>query len=635
MKHRVWPRLLAALLVVCSILVPAHAYEAFRVAVYCRAYEVKEMSDPAWLEARWRELSSQVHIDKVYLETHRDLLIVDDATLNAAKVFFAKQGVATAGGITYTIDESNRFETFSYADPAHRAKVREIIEHTARHFDEIVLDDFFFTSAKSEHDLQAKGDRSWTEYRLQLMNDAAKNLILDPARRVNPRAKVIIKYPNWYEHFQALGFDLEHGPRLFAGIYTGTETRDAVLSNQHLQPYLSYSIMRYFSNIAPGRNGGGWVDTGGARYYDRYAEQLWLTLFAKAAPEITLFDIRQMHYPLDEQRRGPWQDEPTSFDYEALLVPTKTSNGESMRATSYARVAGVSFEAVDKVLGALGTPVGLHSYRPFHSTGEDFLETYLGTAGIPIEMVTKFPTEERHVLLTAHAAHDADIVSKIEAHVRAGNHVIITSGLLEALQSRGIEQIAELEHTGRVALVKTFKSGRAPVVEGDAPILIPQIAYRTNDSWELVSALDGDNGWPLLHDADYGKGQLQVLTVPENFAGFYDYPEPILNAVRSILTSHLPVQLEAPSKVSLFVYDNDTFVVHNFRDSAIDATIVLDLNALQIEDLLTAERIRTDERRGSSGAGKPPVPVSKTAAFKLPPHSFRAFRVGRKEGDGG
>jgi hypothetical protein len=106
------------------------AYENFEVAVYCRAYEVKEMADPAWLEARWKELSAQVHVDKVYLETHRDLLIVDDKTLNAAKAFFAKRGIKTAGGITYTIDERNRFETFSYADPEHRAKVREIIEHT-------------------------------------------------------------------------------------------------------------------------------------------------------------------------------------------------------------------------------------------------------------------------------------------------------------------------------------------------------------------------------------------------------------------------------------------------------------------------------------------------------------------------
>jgi hypothetical protein len=620
-------RRIAAAGLLASLAFAAQAYDNFEVAVYCRAYEVKEMADPAWLEARWQELSQQVHVDKIYLETHRDLLIVDDATLNAAKAFFAKRGVKTAGGITYTIDESNRFETFSYANPEHRAKVREIIEHTAKHFDEIILDDFFFTSAKSEYDIEAKGERTWMQYRLQLMTEAARELIVEPARKVNPRAKVIIKYPNWYEHFQALGFDLEHGPKIFAGIYTGTETRDAVLSNQHLQPYLSYSIMRYFSNIAPGRNGGGWVDTGGARYYDRYAEQLWLTLFAKAAPEITLFDIRQMHYPLDDKRRGPWQDGRTSFDFEALRVPHAQAQGKPVAGTSYARVAGLSFEAVDELLGTLGNPLGLHSYRPFHSVGEDFLETYLGMIGLPIEMVTEFPSKQSRVLLTEHAAHDPRIVDKIETHVRAGNHVIITSGLLRALQGRGIERIAELEHTGRVASVKMFKTGRADVSEGTEPILIPQIGYRTNDSWELVSALDGDNGWPLLHDADYGAGQLQVLTIPENFADLYRYPAAALNAIRSTLTDHLPVQLEAPSKVSLFVYDNSTFVVHNFRDEPVEVTAILDANSARMEDVLSKEAIRLRDRRGSQGINKPSIVVAKTATVSLPPHSFRGFRI--------
>jgi hypothetical protein len=78
--------------------------------------------------------------------------------------------------------------------------------------------------------------------------------------------------------------------------------------------------MRYFENIAPGRNGGGWVDTGGATYYDRYAEQLWMTLFARAAPEITLFDIRQMLYPLDAKKSAPRQMRPR-VQLQAVIAP--------------------------------------------------------------------------------------------------------------------------------------------------------------------------------------------------------------------------------------------------------------------------------------------------------------------------
>src|SRR5215510_11226991 len=361
----------------------ALGYENFRVAVYCRAQEVQKMADPAWLEASWQAVSREVHVDKVYIETHRDRILVDDATLEAAKKFFESKGVAVAGGITFTVSEPNRFETFSYSNPEHRKAVQQIAEHTARHFDEFILDDFFFTSTKSDFDVKAKGNRSWTDYRLAVMEDAAKNLVIGPAKRVNPNVKVVIMYPNWYDHFPALGFNLARGPQLFDGIYTGTETRDAVRSAQHLQPYLGYNIMRYFGNITPGRNGGGWVDTGGSTYYDRYAEQLWLTLFARAAPEITLFDIRQMLYPLDPKKSAPRQMMPTSFSFGKVVQHVGAADGE-FTPSHYARVAGVSFEAVDGLLGKLGKPLGVASYKPDNSPGEEFLQNYLGMAGIPI-----------------------------------------------------------------------------------------------------------------------------------------------------------------------------------------------------------------------------------------------------------
>ena len=85
-------------------------------------------------------------MDKIYLETHRDLLIVSDETLEFAINFFLERGIEVGGGITCTIDESNNFETFCYTNPEHRQMVQEIAEHTARHFDEFILDDFFFTS---------------------------------------------------------------------------------------------------------------------------------------------------------------------------------------------------------------------------------------------------------------------------------------------------------------------------------------------------------------------------------------------------------------------------------------------------------------------------------------------------------
>ena len=217
-------------------------YNNFKVAVYARAYEVRQMNNIKWLESVWDEISAQVKVDKIYLETHRDLILVSDSTIEAAKKFFNSRGVETAGGITLTVNEMNRFETFCYSNPEHRKKVKEIVEFTARHFDEIILDDFFFTDCKCALCVKAKGNQTWSQFRLTQMTRAARELILDPAKKVNPKVKVVIKYPNWYEHFQGLGFNLETEPGMFDGIYTGTETRDPDAPGQHLQQYESYLI---------------------------------------------------------------------------------------------------------------------------------------------------------------------------------------------------------------------------------------------------------------------------------------------------------------------------------------------------------------------------------------------------------
>jgi hypothetical protein len=527
------------------------------------------------------------------------------------------------GGITYTIDKSNNFQTFCYTNPGDRKKVQEIAEHTAKHFDFFILDDFFFTSCKCDLCIAAKGDKSWTEFRLELMKNAATDLVINPAKAVNPNVQVIIKYPNWYEHFQGLGFNLEAGPKQFDGVYTGTETRNRD-GNQHLQQYLGYEVFRYFENLKPGKNYGGWVDTGGGNPLDRYAEQLWLTLFAKA-PEITLFDIRQMQYPFRENARAAWQGTGTSFDFDEMKKPLTQPDGTLFTPTRFARVAGYSFEVVDKVIGALGNPLGVKSYKPFHSVGEDFLQNYFGMIGIPMDIVPVFPENEPVVLLTETASFDPEIVAKIKKQLQSGKNVVVTSGFYKAMQGKGIESIAELRVTDRKASVKEFTSGWGPASTIEKEILIPQINYLTNDSWEIISARDDTNGWPILHAADFSKGKFYVLTVPDNFIDLYILPEPVLNSLRQIVAGDLKVTLEAPGEVSLFVYDNNSFVVESFLDKEVKIKILLDKGAKQITDAATGEIITGVER---------PAPVFRNRKFgkdaivfevTLKAHSFKGF----------
>ncbi|MBN1789436.1 MAG: hypothetical protein JW830_02990 [Bacteroidales bacterium] len=582
-------------------------YNNFTVAVYARAYEVREMADLQKLETTWNKITGQLKVGKIYLETHRDKIIVDEKTLTAAKKFFTSRGIRVAGGITYTMDESNHFETFCYSNPEHRQKAREIAEYTARHFDEFILDDFFFTSCKCDLCIKAKGDLSWTDYRLKLMTGAARELIIDPAKAVNPKVKVVIKYPNWYEHFQGLGFNLETEPGMFDGIYTGTETRDPVITAQHLQQYEGYLIFRYFENIAPGRNGGGWVDPFASINIDRYAEQLWLTIFAKA-PEITLFDYRQIQTAVRPELRASWQD-------ANVKLPA-----------TYADAAGQTFEQVDHFVHKLGNPVGIKSYRPFHATGEDFLQNYLGMIGIPMDIQPTFPADSKNIILTESARFDPQIVEKIKERLQSGKNVMITSGLLRALQGKGIEDIVELRYTDRKALVNNFMTGWGPFVQSKDAILIPVIDYLTNDSWEDISAVSGSSGWPILHMAQYSKAYLYILTIPDNFSELYRFPAEVLNRIRAIVTQDVPVRLEGPSQVSLFCYDNGTFIVESFLPEPVTVKVAVTGKVKGLTDMVSGESL-------TGTAGNTPFiwgrdrSACKMFEIALKPHSYRVFET--------
>ena len=618
--------LLAILAIIGHITVTAGAYKSFKVSIYVRAYEVNKMKDIQWLDSTWNIISKQLDVDKIYLETHRDLLIVDDATLNQAKEYFHKKGIETAGGITYTIDESNSFETFCYSNPEHRKTVQEIAEHTAKHFDEFILDDFFFTSCKSDIEIKAKGDMSWTEYRLKVMTEAGRNLVLKPAKKVNPNVKVIIKYPNWYDHFQGLGFNLEEGPQLFDGVWTGTETRDPG-SNQHLQNYLSYNIIRYFHNLRPGYNGGGWVDSGGIHMgMDRYAEQLHLTMLSKT-PEIILFAYNQLlDVKLSPNFRTPWQGMGTSFNYEEMTAPFTTKNGEKVQPTTMARIADVVLKQTDKLTQQLGNPIGIKSYKPFHAEGDDFLQNYLGMIGLPMDMYSNFPKGQKILLLTAQAAKDGNIMNMIKEQLRSGREVVITSSLLKAIPEK-IAEVSELRCTDLKAIVNDF--GRYGKTERE--ILIPQVLYFTNDAWEIVSAgrpLNGGvSGYPIILRAPYSQGNLYVLTIPDDMGNLYDYPEGALNEIRRIMSKDMDVYMEGPSKVGLFMYDNQTFVAENFNDKPVEIRIIREAGkTVSLKSLLDDETILPmPKEQPSFGWGRPSEPKDSFRII-LMPHSYKAFK---------
>ena len=63
------------------------------------------------------------------------------------------------------------------------------------------------------------------------------------AKKVNPGVKMVIKYPNWYEYYQNTGYNLEAEPEILIRVYTGTETRNPMYTQQSLPRYNGYFLM--------------------------------------------------------------------------------------------------------------------------------------------------------------------------------------------------------------------------------------------------------------------------------------------------------------------------------------------------------------------------------------------------------
>ena len=114
-----------------------------------------------------------------------------------------------------------------------------------------------------------------------------------------------------------------------------------------------------------------------------------------------------------------------------------------------------------------------------------------------------------------------------------------------------------------------------------------------------------------------------MLTIPDNFADLYALPAPALDQIRRVVTKGLPVRLQGPSRVSLFAYDNDTYVVHSFLDRMGSVELVADGRDVTLVDLLT-------------GAVVPGQPRGDATVFPvfLEPHSYRAYER-RLPGSGG
>ncbi|MDO5154857.1 MAG: hypothetical protein Q4D51_02730 [Eubacteriales bacterium] len=542
-------------------------YRNFNVAVYCPVHDVLQFAknQEAFIE-QFKCLHKHVQIGKVYLENFRGDVWCEKDDLLQMKSYFEEQGIAVSGGITTCAGGQNEgYVSLCYSDEEDRQKVEKAIRMLAQCFDEIILDDFFFTNCRCPKCIAQKGVRSWSAFRKEQMVEVANELVLHVAKEENPSVNVIIKYPQWYEVYQETGYDLETESELFDFIYTGTETRNPDYAQQHLPKYLSYFIMTYLESAAPGRNLGGWFDPYECTYnLTSYLEQGYLTLFARAK-EITIFCMGTL--VLDQ------------------------------RYSVFAASLEQMFIEMDAYLDQLGNTVGIASYRPNAARGEDNIHSYLGMCGIPLIGTMQYPEDEKVVFLAAGAAEDKEIIAKMKKSLMAGADVICTSGFLQKINEAFIQEFVNVSYSTRKAFVKDYAITKDNGLSvsgnyvGREAVLIPQLDYCTNDIWELAAAYGQGMNYPIVLRCSYGMGRISVITIPDNMGDLYCYPTQVLDAIRGLFDKKISVRLDAPAGIMLFLYDNDCLVVRSDLSYFESCVIEVGKDCKSVHNLSTGKEI--------------------------------------------
>ncbi|MFB3786816.1 MAG: hypothetical protein ACE15F_10665 [bacterium] len=350
-------------------------------------------------------------VTRVFIESFRDGYQAEKEDLVRGRDRFREAGFAVSGCVTPTgmgVASTGWRVVSNYEAPETRAKCRAVFEYAASLFDEIMIDDFLFTEDTSEGSQKAKGDRSWAEYRCELMLRVSREDILAPARAVNPNVKVIIKYPQWYDMFHERGYDVVKQTDAFDRIWVGTETRDPD-SRQwgRKAQYEAFYIMQWLTDLGGAKTGGGWFDPYGTSPAT-YVEQARQTILG-GAKEAFLFNYADLIR--DENKAKP----------AALLT--------EMPAL---------FRLAETVAGA--KPVGVLAPKiPNSAPGkEEYIYDFIGMLGVPLVPLGRIDASYPAAVFATQSWEENVFAPQLREFVKAGKPVTLTHHLRDRLKEKNV-----------------------------------------------------------------------------------------------------------------------------------------------------------------------------------------------------
>jgi hypothetical protein len=474
-----------------------------------------------------------LRVSKVYLE---------GATAPSAKklplaeivAWLKGRGLAVSGAVVPA-----EHGPFCYNDPKDMATLESRVRELAPLVDEIIVDDWLFTTCTCAKCFLGRGSQSWADYRSRLVAEASQRHLIDVAKQLRPNVRVIIKYPNWYEGHRQHGYDVALQTPRFDGVSVGIETRQRWTHDQHIPIYSGYVFQRWIGGDAGPKWRSAWLDNyrmQGAD--DDYVAQVWQAVLARA-PEILFWCAGQLQ-----------PTNPASDVYPHLVE----------------RMA--EFDALAGMLE--GAPRGIPIHLPLGSVGEYNVFGYLGMVGLPMSPRTAFPADTRTAIFTLHSLGDANLASGLLQRIRVGKEVFLTWSLLRKLRETELGRVLDVLADDGTVAASSFRIQEAPwqyaTVQATRSFSFPRIQLTTWPYVRQVALVREDADFGVLLHAPYLEGEVDVLALPDNSYDLLRLPEGVLNALRRPFFEELGVRLTGPGGVALYPFGERQYVLYNMND---------------------------------------------------------------------
>ncbi len=389
----------------CGLAVSA---EPLRVSVYATAGDVVRYLKTEEGRTKTAAAMKGLGISRIFLEGRRGDEYVDPATLKEVRDWMTGHGFAVAGGIatvpgkSFGVKQNEGLSWLNWQSAKTQADVAGFFRENAPLFDELIVDDFYCTGDKSAESDRARGGRSWEQYRRDLLTGLIEPMILKPARAANPKVKLTLKYPQWYDRFDQFGYDPPRMSPNFDRIWVGTEVRNPETQRMGFaQPTMGYMNFRWLRSVSGEKVEGAWFDHIECTAQN-FVDQAYESVLA-GARELTFFHL------------GDVVDGHPGHALFLKAMPQLNELAEKVRGR---QLSGVAY------------------YKPAGSNadGNLWLMDYLAMLGVPVKPAAEYPFESRVVVLGVQAAADAGVAEKAARHRKQGAKIFATPAFAEKVK---------------------------------------------------------------------------------------------------------------------------------------------------------------------------------------------------------